>query len=136
MKSFKPHEKSKNIKILDLLVKTWKRRVWCSLFYFFHVICKTSNFNMWTAKHLARAPCTELTSLAWAYIENLQQNYIPCKEGLPWIRMVNCHILMTDSPYQKNWMLKIWLDFLPIIIFFLMWHLKYPVRNTSLEMLT
>ena len=28
---------------------------------FFHVVCKISNFNMWTAKHLAQASCNELT---------------------------------------------------------------------------
>ena len=28
---------------------------------FFHVVCKISNFDMWTAKHLAQASCTELT---------------------------------------------------------------------------
>ena len=28
---------------------------------FFRVVCKTSNFNKWTAKHLAQASCTELT---------------------------------------------------------------------------
>ena len=38
-----------------------KRRVWCSIFHFFHLICNISNFNMWTAKHLAQASCTELT---------------------------------------------------------------------------
>ena len=27
----------------------------------FHVVCKISKFNMWTAKHLALASCTELT---------------------------------------------------------------------------
>ena len=42
-------------------MKNWKLRVWCSLFSFFHVICKISNFNMWTAKHLVQAFCTELT---------------------------------------------------------------------------
>ena len=42
-------------------IKNWKLRVWCSLFHFFHVICKISNFNIWTAKHLAQASCTELT---------------------------------------------------------------------------
>ena len=31
---------------------------------FFHVVCKVSNFNKWTAKHLAQASCTELT-LSW-----------------------------------------------------------------------
>ena len=30
---------------------------------FFHVTCKISNFDMWTAKHLAKASCTELTLL-------------------------------------------------------------------------
>ena len=28
-------------------------------FHFFHLICKVSNFNMWTAYHLAQASCTE-----------------------------------------------------------------------------
>ena len=31
------------------------------LFFVSHVVCKISNFNMWTAKHLAQASCTELT---------------------------------------------------------------------------
>ena len=67
MKSCKPHEKSiqnkkqKNIKMLDLLIKNWKVRVWCSSFQIFHMICKISNFNMWTAKHLVKASCTEFT---------------------------------------------------------------------------
>ena len=52
---------TKNIKMLDLLMKNWKLRVWCSLFHFLHVICKISNFNMWTTKHLAHASYTELT---------------------------------------------------------------------------
>ena len=54
-KQNKKHQKARS------LVKNWKLRVWCSLFYFFHVICKISNFNMWTPKHLAQASCTELT---------------------------------------------------------------------------
>ena len=34
----------------------------CDVFCFvFHVVCKISNFNKWTAKHLAQASCTELT---------------------------------------------------------------------------
>ena len=30
---------------------------------FFHVVCRISNFNMLTTKHLAQASCTELTLL-------------------------------------------------------------------------
>ena len=65
LKSCKTHEKiQKNpIKMLNLLVKNWKLRVWCYLFHYFHVICKISNFNMWTAKHLAQASRNELTLL-------------------------------------------------------------------------
>ena len=59
--------KTKSIKMLDVLMKNWKIRVWCSLFHFFHVTCKISNFNMWTAKHLAQASCTELT-LPWGMV--------------------------------------------------------------------
>ena len=32
---------------------------------FFHVVCKISNFNVWTAKYLAQASCTELTLITW-----------------------------------------------------------------------
>ena len=53
--------KTKNIKMLNLLVKNWKVRVWWPLFHFFHVFCKISNFHMWTVKHLVQASCTELT---------------------------------------------------------------------------
>ena len=35
-------------------------------FWFFHEVCKISNFYMWTAKHLAQASCTELTLLSVA----------------------------------------------------------------------
>ena len=28
---------------------------------FFHVVCKISSYNVWTAKHLAQVSCTELT---------------------------------------------------------------------------
>ena len=45
----------------NLLVKKWKLRVWGSLFHFFHAICKISNFDTWTARHLAQASFTELT---------------------------------------------------------------------------
>ena len=38
--------KIKNIKLLNLLVKNWKLRVWCSLFYSFYVISKITNFNV------------------------------------------------------------------------------------------
>ena len=31
------------------------------LVLFFHLVCKISNFNKWTAKHSAKASCTELT---------------------------------------------------------------------------
>ena len=45
--------KTRSIKMLDLLMKNGKLRV--------IAICKISHFNMWAAKHLAQASCTELT---------------------------------------------------------------------------
>ena len=50
--------KTKNIRMLDLLMKNWEL---CSLFQFFHVVWKISNFDMWTTKHLAQASRTEFT---------------------------------------------------------------------------
>ena len=64
----------------------WKLRIWYSLYHFFHVICKISNFNMWTAKHLAQASCTEL---------NLKKN--------SWT-LTECHVLKNfESPRMLNW---------------------------------
>ena len=65
------NNKTKNIKVIDLLVTNWKLRVWCFLSHLFHVICKISNFNMWTAKHLMQASCTELT-LSFAVLTKLE----------------------------------------------------------------
>ena len=55
-------KQNKNIKMVDLLMKHWRLRIWYSLVIFFHVICKISNFSMWNEEHLAQASCTELTS--------------------------------------------------------------------------
>ena len=41
----------------------------------FPVICKISNFNMWTAKHLAQASCTELTLMYISSIFNQMRGY-------------------------------------------------------------
>ena len=41
--------------------KNWRLRVWCFLFCFLFLICKISNFNIWTSEHFAPASCTELT---------------------------------------------------------------------------
>ena len=51
----------KTIKMQNLLVKNWKLGVSRLLFHYFYVICRISNFNMWTTKYLAKASCTELT---------------------------------------------------------------------------
>ena len=74
-------KQKKNIKMLDLLVKDWKLRVWCSLFHFFQVICKISNFNMWTAKHLALASCTELTLLIHFSGDDLKEKQIVMEQN-------------------------------------------------------
>ena len=54
----KQKKKHQNARSTD---KKLKPRVWCSLFHFFHVVCKISHFNTWTAKHLAQASCTKFT---------------------------------------------------------------------------
>ena len=38
-----------HIKMLDLLVKNWKLRVWCSLFHFFS--CDLQDFKFWYVNH-------------------------------------------------------------------------------------
>ena len=54
-KQYKKHQNAESIgeklKTKGLMFFVW----------FGHVICKISNFNMWIAKNLAQASCTELT---------------------------------------------------------------------------
>ena len=54
-KQDKMHQNAKSI-VEKLKTKGLMFFVW-----FFHVICKVSNFNIWTTKHLAQASFTELT---------------------------------------------------------------------------
>ena len=62
MKSCKPHEKTKqktqDSKSIGEKLKTKGKVFFVS---FLPVICKISNFNMWTTKNLAKASCTEST---------------------------------------------------------------------------
>ena len=48
--------------------------------FFFHVICKISNFNVWTAEHLAQASCTELT-LIMNFHDFLNEKNVSCLMG-------------------------------------------------------
>ena len=58
--------KTMNIKMLKSIGKKLKATGLKGLILFvsfFHMICKITNFDIWTAKHLAEASCTELTWL-------------------------------------------------------------------------
>ena len=102
--------KTKNIKILDLLLIKQKTNSLMFIISFFSCDCKISSFNKWTGKHMAQASCTELTLhhcgfwklkmpsfLKWKF--NEIENYIPemiwphCTILLPNI----CHIYLTLS---------------------------------------
>ena len=61
MKSCKSHEKKWNEEHQTLSFKFFINSILMFFVLFFHVVCKISNFNMWTAKHLVQASCTELT---------------------------------------------------------------------------
>ena len=54
----KQNENHQNARFIDEKLET---KVWYSLLQFSNVICKISNSNMWTTKHLAQASWTELT---------------------------------------------------------------------------
>ena len=53
----KQNKKHHNAKYIGEKLKTKGLMILIS----FYVICKISNFNMWTTKHLAQGSCTELT---------------------------------------------------------------------------
>ena len=54
----KQNKKHQKARLIDEKMKTKSLMFFV---YFFHVICKILNSNMWTTKHLAQASCTELT---------------------------------------------------------------------------
>ena len=54
---------NKEHKTLHFQFFTNKSSILMSFVMFFHVVCKISNFNIWTAKHLAQASFSELTLL-------------------------------------------------------------------------
>ena len=63
MKSCKSHEKKWNKEHQTLSFQFFinKSRILMLFVLFFQVVGKISNFNIWTAKHLVKASCTELT---------------------------------------------------------------------------
>ena len=54
----KQNKKHQNARSIDEKLKTKSLMFFAS---FFHVICKISNFDMWTTKHLVQASFNELT---------------------------------------------------------------------------
>ena len=90
---------------LDLLMKNWKITVWCSLFHFFHVICKISNFNIWTAKHLAQASCSELTLLRVAVIKSVHATF-PQYQQTPYQASNNELMFKCDSKKKSAQMCR------------------------------
>ena len=65
----KQNKKHQNARFIGEKLKTTSLMFFVS---FFHVICKISNFNMCTAKHLAQAPCPELTLQGQKNLQNLE----------------------------------------------------------------
>ena len=97
--------KTKIIKMLKLLMKNGKFRVWCSLFHFIHVICKISNFNMWTAKHLVQASVTELTLNAISLIlespEPPSLRFIIVFLWCSWLALLSQLCIIWQSPFAS-----------------------------------
>ena len=98
-----------DLQIARYIGKKWKLRVRCSLFDSFHVICKISNFNVWTNKHLAQASCTELTLFAaWnsttyavdhrAGVTDLQK--IVLRSSLAGMLLISCRV--THDPTRVS----------------------------------
>ena len=56
---------TKNIRLLVFSFTSINLSFWCFFVPCFLVVCKISNFNMWTAKQLAQVSCTELPLRAY-----------------------------------------------------------------------
>ena len=84
-----------------LLMKNWKIRV-CFWFHYFYLICKISNFNTWTAKHLAQAFCTDLT------LHNLNW-----RDGVSWGFVVCTSLLEDPGQHLLTVLMPILFNYLP-----------------------
>ena len=91
---------------------------------FFHVICKISNFNMWTAKHLAQASCTELTlhGVHWVIFE---QKILPQIEMLKFDFLYLIRMLKMILNWSNTTLFTPWLCIYSFVL--LAWKLQSPV---------
>ena len=90
MKYCKSYEKNetKNIRLLNF--QFFINRISILMFFLsiFHVVCKISSFDMWTAKHLVQTFCIEV---------NLPVNF---QNGLPYFREFFCELDFMYSIYN------------------------------------
>ena len=115
MKSCKPHEKTKtkNIKMLDLLMKNWKLIVWCSLFHFFTwserfqiLICEPQ--SIW--RKLLVLSWLYLSTYLWeaamhSLVKHVSPSPLPlCKSSSP---LTSCRNNMKNIVFQSIWNIKI-----------------------------
>ena len=84
-----------NIKMLKLLVKNFE----------LNVICKISNFNMWTAKHFAQASCTTLQSLTGKLQGRIASQGDPCSHYREWVYRVKLSSVLVTflSLFSSHW---------------------------------
>ena len=95
--------KTKNIKMLDLFITNWKIRVGCSLFHFFHMICKISNFNIWSIWR-------KLLGLNWLY-KTTTRKWI--RYNIDWMKFG--FQPQEDLPFSRSKKFQFWISS-PIMI--------------------
>ena len=88
----KQNKKHQNARSIDEKLQTKSLMFFVSFFY---VICKISNFNMWTAKHLVQASCTELT-LRQIWNLNLESTLM----FVQWMKKIDIVLLICS--YKRN----------------------------------
>ena len=74
---------------------------------FIHVVCKTSNFNKWTAKHLAQASCTELTFYITIQFRNIS-SFDKQTHKLWTVNDTTMETPWKDTSETLNWNLSGW----------------------------
>ena len=111
LKSCKSHEKNETKSIRLLVFSFLSNNLFSTLMFFvlfFHVVCKISNFNMWTAKHLTQASCTEVSLQSQFFnLAKMSQSYYSLFEqseySLSAIKLFNSlSMLISNNIFTKR----------------------------------
>ena len=89
---------SKEHQTLSFQFLTSRSNILAFFALFFHMVCKISNFNMWTARHLA-----QLLVLSWLYLIGDSILITSPWSIFPWITLRKSYMEVVSFTFEFSW---------------------------------